>query len=292
VSVEDSPQLVTARQFFASVPDELRTKLIFAADAATRVVTRLEPQLENPGDNIPLYLSIQTDSKGQKGDVRDVLCIRKRNEWEVGLSCKHNHNAVKHNRLSPRVDFGKKWLGIPCSNLYFATVNPLFDELRAIMTTSKSTILWDSLERKEERFYIPVLQAFIDELRRLDRDNPDIIPMKLIQYLIGNRDFYKVITDDRRKTTRVEAVNLYGTLNRSSCGVKSIVNVPRLKLPTQFHSIDIKRDSVTTAVIVCDEGWTLSMRIHNGDKPVVDSLKFDIELGSLPNSMHAQVEPW
>lgn len=64
-----------------------------------RIIKRLEPQLTEPNGNEPLFLSLQADAEGIKGDVRDVLCIRKKNGWEIGLSCKHNHHAVKHSRL-------------------------------------------------------------------------------------------------------------------------------------------------------------------------------------------------
>jgi len=90
VNIVSTPQLETAHQAFLAASEVMRDKLIRAANAATRVVKRLEPQLEYPDKNIPLHLSIQADAQGQIGDVRDVLCIRKQNEWEIGLSCKHN----------------------------------------------------------------------------------------------------------------------------------------------------------------------------------------------------------
>lgn len=62
-----------------------------------------------------LELKIQSDDKGKEGNVRDVLIIRRGIEWEIGLSVKHNHFAVKHSRLSKNLDFGKKWYGIEYS---------------------------------------------------------------------------------------------------------------------------------------------------------------------------------
>jgi hypothetical protein len=237
-------------------------------------------------------LSIQADSQGQIGDVRDVLCIRNQNDWEIGLSCKHNHRAVKHSRLSATINFGTEWFGILCSPEYFNTVTPIFNELRIIRENSDATAKWSDVDRKNERFYIPVLNAFMDELRRLDEANPLTIPEKLIRYLIGRNDFYKVITNDRKRTTLVEAINIEGTLNRPSEGRRSIVNVSRLRLPTRFYNIDFKANSETTIVVVCDEGWTISMRIHNASSRIEPSLKFDVNLISLPNTIHSQVEPW
>ena len=114
VTIESTPQLETAHECFLTSSNKYQDKFVRAAGAAARVIIQLEPQLEYPATNIPLYLSIQADAQGQLGDVRDVLCIRKQNEWEIGLSCKHNHHAVKHSRLSATIDFGHRWFGILC----------------------------------------------------------------------------------------------------------------------------------------------------------------------------------
>jgi len=96
-----------ARNFYnIDATETMKRKMIEGADAATRLILRLEPQLENPLTNVPLYLAIQEDAMGIVGDVRDVICIRRQNEWAIGLSCKHNHAAVKHSRLSSSIDFG------------------------------------------------------------------------------------------------------------------------------------------------------------------------------------------
>lgn len=292
VIVEISPQLDTANNFFLSSSDDLQRKLTLAANAATRVIVRLEPQLEYPSSNIPLYLSIQADAQGKLGDVRDVLCLRKQNDWEIGLSCKHNHHAVKHSRLSATIDFGKEWFGFPCSDTYFDAVTPIFEMLRTIREHSNATALWSEIEGKNERIYIPILKAFMDELSRIDNANPSIIPERLIRYLIGKNDFYKVITSNAKKSTRIEAINIAGSLNRQSEGKQSLVNVARLKLPTRFFNVGFKPASTTTVEVVCDEGWSVSMRIHNASSRIEASLKFDVNLISLPNSIHSQVEPW
>jgi len=150
---------------------------------------RLEPQLTTPLTNVPLYLSIQEDARGQQGDVRDILCIRRQNEWEIGLSCKHNHAAVKHSRLSRTIDFGELWFGIPCSESYFIEINPLFDELEELREQGE---LWRNISNKEERFYVPLLEAFIRELERLNQNNQGVIPERLLHYLLGRNDFYKL----------------------------------------------------------------------------------------------------
>ena len=175
VTIEDSPQMRTARNLYNNMPDDSQTELLRAANAAARVIIRLEPQLQYPQNNIPLYLSIQMDAQGIAGDVRDVLCIRRQNRWQIGLSCKHNHHAVKHSRLSDAIDFGNEWFGIPCSRQYFSEVVPLFSALRRMRDDARendTTALWADIPDKADQYYKPVLQSFLNELARLANDNP------------------------------------------------------------------------------------------------------------------------
>ncbi len=294
ITIQESDALQTAKTAFEKAKKEgLSDKLVKAANAAARVIIRLEPQLEY--GNGSLTLVIQTDAQGIAGDVRDVVCVRRAGGWEIGISCKHNHHAVKHSRLSATIDFGQEWVGVPCSQQYFDAVVPLFNELRDMRANAvgngKSIPLWNDIPDKAERYYLPVLNAFLTELKRLADNNPDV-PSKLIEYLLGRYDFYKVITDDRHKTTRVEAINIAGNLNKSANGHRSIVDVAKLKLPTRFYHMGFVPDSDNKLEIVCDEGWTLTMRIHNASSKIEPSLKFDVQLVSLPSSIHAQVEPW
>lgn len=299
MSIDDSPQYRTAKSFYDNLPLDEQKKYNKSAMAAIRVIVRLEPQLQHNNIDLPLYLSIQTDANGIAGDVRDVLCIRRQNNWQVGLSCKHNHHAVKHSRLSSTIDFGQDWFGFPCSEEYFSAVTPLFSQLEHLRDESKasgSPALWSSVENKAQMYYIPILDAFLAELNRLATAHPDV-PSRLIHYLLGRYDFYKVITDDARKTTRIEAINIAGTLNRPFHEMRSIVNISPLSLPTRFYHTGFKQKpdgsfSDNTIEVVCDNGWAISMRIHNASSKIEPSLKFDVNLISLPSSVHAQVEPW
>ena len=111
VEIESSTQLNTAKNLYSDIEPDMKNSLDFAATAAIRVIKRLEPQLWNSEENDTLFLSIQPDAAGIRGDVRDVICLRKQNGWQIGFSCKHNHHAVKHSRLSDTIDFGKEWMG-------------------------------------------------------------------------------------------------------------------------------------------------------------------------------------
>jgi len=289
VKINATSALETAKGFYYDSESKLVEKLDKAASAAVRIILRLEPQLQNPDNNVPLYLSIQEDAQGIAGDVRDVLCIRKQNEWEIGISCKHNHAAVKHSRLSYTIDFGLSWFGKTCSDKYFKTIKPLFDELKVL---KGKKVKWSEIENKEDNVYVPLLNAFVEELQRIDKEYVNEIPAALLKYLLGKNDFYKVITKDSKKLTQIQAYNLFGTLNRHSQKVKPELKVQQLKLPTKFFDISYKENSRNTIIVTCDGGWALSFRIHNASTYVEPSLKFDVQLIGVPQSLHTQIEPW
>ncbi|MEG2124510.1 MAG: HaeIII family restriction endonuclease [Hydrogenoanaerobacterium sp.] len=289
VLVEATPAFNTARDFYNNSEGVLIDKLDKAAQAAVRLILRLEPQLENPEKNNPLYLSIQEDARGIAGDVRDIVCIRRQNNWEIGLSCKHNHAAVKHSRLSNTINFGEIWFSKSCSAQYFDEIKPLFEKLRQLRAEA---VEWKDIKHKGEKIYMPLLSAFVDELQRLDVKYPLEIPSVLLKYLLGKNDFYKVITHDKKMLTQIQAYNIFGTLNRQAHSVKAETKVHQLKLPTKFFDISFKQNSNNTVIVTCDEGWALSFRIHSASTYVEPSLKFDVQLIGVPPALHSQIEPW
>ena len=113
----------------------------FSSKAAVKALTCLEPLVADDGMNDVLELLIQPDSKGEEGDVRDILLIRQSINWEIGLSIKHNHFAVKHSRLGRTLDFGKKWFGHKCSNTYWSAVSTIFMYLNSMKEKNKNGLL-------------------------------------------------------------------------------------------------------------------------------------------------------
>lgn len=289
IVIEDTAAYKTAKEYYEKLDKITVSKMDKAAKAAVKVMLKLEPQLENPDENTPLYLKIQEDSKGISGDVRDVVCVRKQNGWEIGMSCKHNHSAVKHSRLSYTIDFGKMWFDRKCSNNYFIEIEPIFYKLNE---QRERSLKWSQVLNKDESVYVPLLDAFIKELKRLDKEYPGEIPSQLIRYLLGRNDFYKVITQDAKNLTSVQAYNLFGALNKSSSEVKPIIKVHPLKMPSKFYDISFKENSKNTVIVTCDGGWALSFRIHNASSNVEPSLKFDVQLIGVPKDLHMQIEPW
>lgn len=294
VLIDLTKPVETAKVFFQRVKDadpDLAWKLETGAGAGISRLEDFEPRLQlGSGD---LHLSIQSDDKGKTGDVRDIICCRPDDDWEIGISCKHNNEAVKHSRLSSKIDFGEEWVGHSCSGGYFSQVEVIFAQL-ASLKAKKTT--WSSVPDKQRHFYAPVMEAFRDEMKAIFSAYPDALE-ELILYLVGRRDFYKIISNDGKRVTTVQAINLRKTLCLSAGENAPRMEVPKLKLPTRYFYFDWDErsdgeKSETTMLLVCDQGWEITFRIHSASTIVEPSLKLDIQLVSTPRSLFTQSYPW
>ena len=137
---------------------------------------------------------------------------------------------------------------------------------------------------KEEDVYIPLLNAFIEEIRRNCKQHKDI-PRKMVEYLLGEFDFYKIISRDSRKVTEIQTFNLRGSLNRPSKTKKPITEIPISGLPTRLVAVDFKPNSKNTIEMYMDNGWQFSFRIHNASTTVETSLKFDVQIIGMPTTI-------
>lgn len=280
----DNEPLKTASKCFENFNENDKDSYRLNASFAVNFLLDIEPRLANQlNEDDLLKLEIVADKRGQSGDVRDVLAIRSSQNWEIGISAKNNHRAVKHSRLSNDINFGEKWLGISSSAEYFTAIKPIFDELDQLRTNSKATKKWSSLEDYHTTVYVPVLTAFKNELQKLDEQNPTLIASRLVEYLIGKQDFYKVIKGKNK--VEIQAYNLHGTLNLPFGSVKPKAKVSKLKLPTRLIEIVFQENSKTTLLVTLNEGWQISFRIHNASSRIEPSLKFDINLISSPHTL-------
>lgn len=279
-SIEKNSSYEATKRAWESIDKDLQLDLEKAAEAAVESIFDLEPMILEDGTD-KLELLIQQDSQGEKGDVRDILIVRRNVQWEIGLSMKHNHFAVKHSRLSKTIDFGKKWFSIPCSQQYWDEVNPLFDYLAKEKTKGTK---WRELPDKENDVYVPLLNSFKDEVERSYESNPEV-PKRMVEYLLGEYDFYKVVSVDARKITQIFTFNLRGTLNQATKTTQPETSIPVAKLPTRIIKIDFKPKKKNTIEMFMDEGWQFSFRIHNASSKVEPSLKFDVQIVGMPTTI-------
>lgn len=265
---------------WSNMSEEMRKLLEVSANAAVATILELEPKMtENDGD--VLHLEFQKDDAGTKGDVRDIVIKRNSIEWEVGLSIKHNHEAVKHSRLSHSLDFGKEWFNIPCSKYYWGAIKPIFDRLKE---EKRKGSKWSDLGDKETAVYIPLLNAFMDEVKYANSKDPTM-PQKMVEYLLGTKDYYKVVSRDSKRLTIIHTFNMHGSLNKPSKVKISAITVPIVELPTELVAIKFKSGSNNTVEMYLNNGWQLSFRIHNASTKVEPSLKFDVQFIGVPVSI-------
>lgn len=268
------------KRAWKTISQDKQNLFIASANAAVDAILELEPCIEEANGDT-LFLEFQKDEAGEAGDVRDIIIRRNNINWEIGLSIKHNHTAVKHSRLSHVLDFGKEWYGIACSKQYWDDINPIFDMLNQ---EKRKGTNWSDLSNKETDIYVPLLQAFLDEVERMYRNEPDIA-IRMFEYLVGIKDYHKIVSIDSKRVTLVHTFNLYGTLNQPSHIKVSAFEVPVAETPTEIIATRFKKGSKTTVEIYMDNGWAFSFRIHSASTRVQPSLKFDVQFISTPSSV-------
>ena len=289
VNVINNSSLEIAKECFNFFGSQEKSEYLLSASFAVNFLIDIEPRLSYGIDKDDiLELKILSDKHGKDGDVRDILTIRKAQEWEIGVSAKNNHDAAKHSRLSDKLDFGNKWLGVTCSEEYFESIKPIFLNLRKLREESNKTKTWRSLPNKNKEVYKPLLLAFKKELLKIYDECPKEITYQLIQYLIGRQDFYKVIK--RKRYVQIKAYNLYGTLNLPFKNIKPKFQTPKLIFPTKILEIHFKKDKMlndmlNTLIFEFNNGWKISFRIHNASSRIEPSLKFDVQLISAPKTL-------
>ena len=273
VVVKKSQASEYARSCFESLSQEIRVEMSKAAQSAVEHIYQLE-HLESVAINGDI--EIAEDKKGQSGDVRDVILPTAKGS--IGISCKNNHDAFKHSRLSGTIDFVSKW-GLAksgCTDIYWNDIQQLFVELDGIRTKTNGKATWRELPNLHSHVYKPLMQAFSNEILRQSNNSPGTskeLCEGMVRYLIGHQDFYKVIRRSSKKLVEVQGFNLSGSLSCSHC-----------KLPSRV--LDIESVSDSTINLVMDRGYSFSFRIHSAKSTVESSLKLDITAIGLPQGIY------
>lgn len=122
-----------------------------------------------------------------------------------------------------------------------------------------------------------MLYAFRDELLRLYKTDHYTVSARLLSYLIGKYDFYKIIKENG--TVSIQSFNIFASLGWGS----------KIPLPQRIIEAELKANSHTTIVVIFDNGWQISFRIHNASSKVEPSLKFDIQIVGWPSLISRHV---
>lgn len=272
IAVIESPEYQNTKSSYEKVIPKLQERFPIAASLAVHHI--IEKEYKNLESNKPTGIWVASDSRGQKGDVRDVVIKCK--DSEIGISCKTNHDDFKHSRLSSTSNFVRKW-GLDqegCSQEYWDAVKPVFAELRSIRESSNATALWSDQKDVPNRFYWKVLDAFEAEILRLtasSEPNASQVTKNLISYIVGSHDFYKVIS--RSEQVEIQGFNLNGSLA-----------VSKTRYPDHVIGIDRLNGGRYSKTVRFNRGFTFNFRIHSASSRVEPSLKFAVSAISLPPS--------
>lgn len=271
IALIDSDEARHAASCYSELPAAKQQTFRACAEKAVAYVADIEHLQSDASGRVGL----SQDSAGAHGDVRDVILSV--NGREIGISCKTNHEAFKHSRLSGKIDFVKKWgLGASCSEEYWAAVRPLFSELAGLRKQSSAQKKWSELGDYQARYYIPVLSAWRTELLRVaggDDAESKMAATALCRYVIGETDFWKVIS-------RPDQVRLYAFNTQKSLGTNKTV------LPNRILGIDNHDGSQYSMTVRMNEGYQFNFRLHNASSRVEASLKFDVQSEGLPSHIH------
>ena len=252
-------------------------------------------------------LRAMPDSAGTKGDVRDIdLEIFKDKTHnnliaDIGISCKNNHEAVKHPRITEEPDFAKVWTDgqFACSDAFVEEMKSIFKIIDKYAEIYKK---WSAVDDKMDTIYYPIIRLFVKEIKRLGIANEnDSMERKesakqftkaFFEYMFGTQDFYKFIKEDGSKSTKVYPYNMHGSLMRPFNGSRNMQAVQTITMPEEIVEVRIKPKSKTTIEIYFDQ-WIISMRLHNADTNITrTSLKFDVQIKAQPRKVMGTILPW
>ena len=270
IPIRDDSAGRVARSSFASLEPEMMARFDLSADAGVEfLIARERESLElRP----PRQVHLMSDSAGISGDVRDVVLTA--GSTIFGISCKSNHKAYKHPRLSGGIDWVQGW-GINsrgASEGYWEAIKPIFSELEQIRHDSNKQALFKDLPGLHSNFYMPVLQAFENELHfQVSAVGSEAVSTGIARYVIGRQDFYKFVTTPRE--LMIQAYNFEGTL----AGSKS-------SFPSKVLGIDRFEGSRYSLNLRLDRGYIFNFRLHSASSRVEPSLKFDVQAIGLPAS--------
>lgn len=288
---ESEPAAISARRAFEQLDEGVRTGMSNAAKKATEhICNELEPRLNPSAVSSPEELSIRlmpdNSGNGESGDVRDVV-ILSGSGWEIGISAKHNHTAVKHPRISES-GIAYSWLGTESTSKWTESMRPVFDWLR-----EHAGEPWQRHKTsKRAKVYEPTLRAVSQELHLLQADQHigagETVATALWNFLIGKRDFYKVIYESKRSRVLIQGFNLNGSLNQKQSG-RRLGQVPQIRKPRLITTQRIKNNSL---ILTMDKVWVLSLRVHSADSKIKASgVKFDVVLKSCPTETYQHFIP-
>ena len=266
VPIKESSVSAKACRDFMSQPIDERRQLMDAAAKSVYHILAVEKSLAFRENS---EVEMQTDTKGQAGDPRDVLLTLEKGA--LGISCKRNNETMKNPRLQRNnLNFWEMWgIGGNVSKKYRDGIEAVFAGIDDAKENGAQK--WADIDNLHEKVYKPVRSAFVEEFQAIS--NNDKMCKQFVRYVVGVPDYYKIMAYLDRRVV-VQGFNFN---NKLSCR--------RLSYPKSLLSVAFVHQ--TTIILSFDGGWVFSMRIHNAETRLKDSLKWDIKLIGQPVDLYS-----
>lgn len=250
------------KKYFEMLSKPLQEDFIKAGNAAVRWV-------ENQGwfksaknviiDRLP-------DTEGVKGNVTDLqISIESEKGLSIkNISLKHHHSALKHPRL-PRLPAQCGITDPKIKSEWSETHKKIWEDFyKEARKLDKSTTEFSSLKAIDHSFidkhlYEPLIKAVISFLEKY-ANNPQNIS-KFFKFLTSEFDFFTIKNEPNRIL------------------IKKFVNITQ---PKGFTSEYPYKGRLTTFLMIFDNGWDISLRLHTAssefyrNNKVQMSTKFDV----------------
>lgn len=190
------------------------------------------------------------DRAGVSGDVTDIR-IESNNE-QINISLKHNHDALKH----PRLTRLPSWVCKNDDDSYYSMHDLIWDRFfdAAYKLNPDATLFKDitSIDADfiNNNLYNPFC-SFITDYLSENTHTPKAV-QNMFAFLVGTYNFYKIID-------RTDHIS-----------IQDFINIPA---PNSVEVFQINQSHIG---MIFDNGVELDLRLHTASSRLIRSVKFDV----------------
>lgn len=243
-----------------------------ARDATT--IKRIEPKLRNSftkaaGIVTPWILTEVGVSKSQAFEVDrhsdsdpgvvdiTIKCASR----SLGVSIKHNHDALKHPRPYSVAD----WMGLANTNIEIDHRSRMDTAIKQFRIASRGAITFPSLPAGAKlKLYQDTCAECAKTVNKAS-SNP-VAVANLFEFLVGS-NFKKVIVETNNTSHTLRSI--------------SVSDYTKIKTATSVKASVDNRPQASSLILTFNNGWTIDMRIKNASTRISPtgqvSLKFDAQ---------------
>lgn len=211
-------------------------------------------------------------------DVSDIMLeIDATNR--LGISCKHNSDYIKSNRITAGQDFADVWCGKKCNSLK----NSLNRRYNIIFNKYKN-MKWSNVPILEkECLYIDILRLikyFLESINKIEdvKSKAEMIS-NFAKFYLGSNDYYKFSAFPKKRSKgacgQILGFNFSGNLNTD-----------KILLPSVLEDVFIENkkpnEVSNTLIIYFNNDWVFEIRIKNKDDIVGSSVGLETKLLKKP----------